>query len=174
MIPAQALHALANAVGPRWLKTDRAELSTFASDGLPTHVSRPGAVVIPGSREEVLRVLRILHHFHIPFVARGAGTGLSGGALANSEAVLIVLTRLNRILEIDPENRRAVVEPGVVNARLTAAAEPFGLQYAPDPSSQSACTIGGNVAENAGGDAERALTPNKEANQVGPPRLTIG
>jgi glycolate oxidase subunit GlcD len=151
MIPAQALDALANAVGPRWLKTDRAELSTFASDGLPTHVSRPGAVVIPGSREEVLRVLRILHHFHIPFVARGAGTGLSGGALANSEAVLIVLTRLNRILEIDPENRRAVVEPGVVNTRLTAAAEPFGLHYAPDPSSQSACTMGGNVAENAGG-----------------------
>ncbi len=151
MIPAQALDALANAVGPQWLKTDRAELGTFASDGLPTHVSRPGAVVIPGSRDEVLRILRILHHFHIPFVARGAGTGLSGGALAKSEAVLIVLTRLNRILEIDPENRRAVVEPGVVNARLTAAAEPFGLHYAPDPSSQSACTIGGNVAENAGG-----------------------
>lgn len=151
MIPAQALDALANAVGPQWLKTDRAELATFASDGLPTHVSRPGAVVIPGSRDEVLRILRILHHFHIPFVARGAGTGLSGGALANSEAVLIVLTRLNRILEIDPENRRAVVEPGVVNARLTAAAEPFGLHYAPDPSSQAACTIGGNVAENAGG-----------------------
>jgi len=151
MIPSQALDALAAAVGPEWLKTDQAELATFASDGLPTHVSRPGAAVIPGCRDEVLRVLRILHHFQIPFVARGAGTGLSGGALARSDSVLVVLTRLTRILEIDATNRRAVVEPGVVNARLSTAAEPFGLHYAPDPSSQSACTIGGNVAENAGG-----------------------
>jgi glycolate oxidase subunit GlcD len=99
----------------------------------------------------VLKTLRILHHFGIPFVARGAGTGLSGGALASTDAVLVALTRLKRILDIDPENRRAVVQPGVVNAELTAAAEPFGLHYAPDPSSQSACSIGGNVAENAGG-----------------------
>ena len=151
MIPSQALEALANAVGPRWVKTDRAELHTFGCDGLPTHSSQPGAVVIPGNREEVLQTLRILHHFEIPFVARGAGTGLSGGALASADAVLVVLTRLKRILLIDSENRRAVVEPGVVNVELTTAAEPFGLHYAPDPSSQTACTIGGNVAENAGG-----------------------
>jgi glycolate oxidase subunit GlcD len=151
MIPTQVLEALAAAVGPQWLRTDRADLDTFSSDGLPTHLSRPGVAVIPGSRDEVLRILRILHHFRIPFVARGAGTGLSGGALARPDSVLVVLTRLNRILEIDPENRRAVVEPGVVNARLSAAAEPFGLHYAPDPSSQTACSIGGNVAENAGG-----------------------
>ncbi len=151
MIPSQALEALANAVGPRWVKTDRAELDTFGCDGLPTHSSQPGAVVIPGNREEVMQTLRILHHFEIPFVARGAGTGLSGGALASADAVLVVLTRLKRILLIDSENRRAVVEPGVVNVELTTAAEPFGLHYAPDPSSQTACTIGGNVAENAGG-----------------------
>ncbi|UCG86533.1 MAG: FAD-binding protein [Gemmatimonadota bacterium] len=151
MIPSQALVALADAVGPEWLRTARANLDTFSSDGLPTHLSRPAVAVIPGSRDEVFRILRILHHFRIPFVARGAGTGLSGGALADEASVLIVLTRLNRILEIDADNRRAVVEPGVVNARLTAAVEPLGLHYAPDPSSQTACTIGGNVAENAGG-----------------------
>src|SRR5206468_2811841 len=87
----------------------------------------------------------------VPFVPRGAGTGLSGGALADERAVLVVLTRLARILRIDPVNRVAVVEPGVVNARLSAAAAPHGLHYAPDPSSQTACTLGGNVAENAGG-----------------------
>ncbi len=84
-------------------------------------------------------------------MARGAGTGLSGGAVADADAVLIVLTRLNRILAVHPERRRAVVEPGVVNARLSEAALPYGLHYVPDPSSQTACTIGGNVAENAGG-----------------------
>jgi glycolate oxidase subunit GlcD len=99
----------------------------------------------------LIAVVRLLATLGVPFVPRGAGTGLSGGALADEGAVLLVLTRLNRILKIDKDNRRAVVEPGVVNARLGAAAKPYGLQYAPDPSSQSACTIGGNVAENAGG-----------------------
>jgi len=138
-------------VGDRWVKLTQVELATFATDGLPTHDSRPGAVVIPGSRDEVVAVLRTLDRFKVPFVARGAGTGLSGGALAASDAVLIVLTRLNRILAVDPANRRAVVEPGVVNAQLSSATERFGLSYAPDPSSQTVCTIGGNVAENAGG-----------------------
>ena len=96
-------------------------------------------------------MLRLLAAHRVPFVPRGAGTGLSGGALANGDAVLIVLTRCSRIFKIDPKNRVAVVEPGVVNARLSAAAAPHGLHYAPDPSSQTACTIGGNVAENAGG-----------------------
>jgi glycolate oxidase subunit GlcD len=147
----RALSAIETIVGPRWLRRQRAELETYAADGLPTLRARPGAAVIPGSREELIRVIRVLAHHGVPFVARGAGTGLSGGALADPDAVLLVLTRLDRILAIEPTNRRAVVEPGVVNARLSRAAAPFGLQYAPDPSSQTACTIGGNVAENAGG-----------------------
>jgi glycolate oxidase subunit GlcD len=142
---------LAAIVGSRFVRTRRAELATFASDGLPTYRREPAMVVFPGSTEEVCRVLRLLHRRGIPSVARGAGTGLSGGALATSPAVLVTLTRLARVLSVDPANRRAVVEPGVVNASLSRAAAPFALQYAPDPSSQSACTIGGNVAENAGG-----------------------
>ena len=120
-------------------------------DGLPTHRRIPDLVVLPGSREELIAVVRLLAAHDVPFVPRGAGTGLSGGALADEETVLLVLTRLNRIVRIDQGNRLAVVEPGVVNAKLGAAARPQGLQYAPDPSSQSACTIGGNIAENAGG-----------------------
>ncbi len=150
-IPAGVLAALAAIVGPGWVRQSHAELETYAGDGLPTHRSRPGAVVIPGTREEVIRIVRELASHSIPFVARGAGTGLSGGALASDDAVLVVLTRLTRILEVDPANRLAVVEPGVVNVRLSAAAAPHGLHYAPDPSSQTVCTIGGNVAENAGG-----------------------
>jgi glycolate oxidase subunit GlcD len=107
-------------------------------------------VVLPGTRDELIAIVRTLHDAAVPWVARGAGTGLSGGALA-TDSVLVVLTRLNRILSLDPLRRRAVVEPGVINARLSEAALPFGLHYAPDPSSQSACTLGGNVAENAGG-----------------------
>lgn len=150
-ISAQPIEALEQIVGPQWVRQSSAELETFASDGLPTRHSRPGVVVMPATADEVVRVVRVLAHHEIPFVARGAGTGLSGGALASDNAVLIVLTRLNRILEIDAKNRRAVVEPGVVNVRLSQAAAPYGLHYAPDPSSQTACTIGGNVAENAGG-----------------------
>jgi len=111
----------------------------------------PGVVVLPGGRQEVAEVLRLLSLLKVPFVARGAGTGLSGGALANPDAVLITLTRMNRLLAIHPERLRAVVQPGLVNARLSEALLPYGLHYVPDPSSQSACTIGGNVAENAGG-----------------------
>jgi glycolate oxidase subunit GlcD len=95
--------------------------------------------------------VRLLHLAGVPFVARGAGTGLSGGAVADRDAVLIALTRMNRILEVNRARRRAVVEPGVVNARLSEAVAPMGLYYVPDPSSQAACTVGGNVAENAGG-----------------------
>jgi glycolate oxidase subunit GlcD len=142
---------LARITGPRFVRTARAALATFASDGLPTHRRMPDVVVLPGSTDDVQAILRLLAREQIPFVARGAGTGLSGGALAESPAVLIALTRLSRVLAIDAANRRAVVEPGVVNATLSRAAAPLGLLYAPDPSSQSACTIGGNVAENAGG-----------------------
>src|SRR6266436_6004655 len=142
---------LAAIVGPKHVRAARAERMTFAMDGLPTHRRVPDMVVLPGSREELIAVVRLLAALGVPFVPRGAGTGLSGGALADAGTVLLVLTRLKRILKLDRENRLAVVEPGVVNAKLGAAARPHGLQYAPDPSSQSACTIGGNVAENAGG-----------------------
>jgi glycolate dehydrogenase FAD-linked subunit len=120
-------------------------------DGLPTRESYPGLVVIPGTSAEVRDILRLLHLVDLPFVARGAGTGLSGGAVGDPETVLIALTRMNRILRIDPLLRRAVLQPGVVNARLSEAVAPLGLHYVPDPSSQAACTVGGNVAENAGG-----------------------
>lgn len=151
MLPQQLAEDLGRIVGRRWVKHRAAELATYRSDGLPTHESTPGLVVLPASREEVIAVVRLLHRQGVPFVARGAGTGLSGGALADGAAVIVTLTRLNRIKLIDPAGRRAVVEPGVVNARLSEAVLVHGLQYAPDPSSQSACTVGGNVAENAGG-----------------------
>ncbi len=143
--------ALARIVGARWVRHRVSERATFRSDGLPTHEATPGLVVLPGTRDEVIQVLRLLYLAQVPFVARGAGTGLSGGSLADEDSVLITLTRLTKILAIHPGRRRAVVEPGVVNAHLSTAAAPFGLHYAPDPSSQTACTVGGNVAENAGG-----------------------
>ncbi|HEV2672091.1 MAG TPA: FAD-linked oxidase C-terminal domain-containing protein [Gemmatimonadales bacterium] len=142
---------LAEIVGEKHVRAARAERITYAMDGLPTHRRVPDLVVLPGTREELIAIVRLLAALDVPFVPRGAGTGLSGGALADEGTVLIVLTRLNRIVRIDRANRLAVVEPGVVNAKLTAATKPLGLHYAPDPSSQTACTIGGNVAENAGG-----------------------
>ena len=145
------MERLSGVTGPRWVRSRPAELRTFESDGLPTHTSTPRLVVLPATREECVSVIRLLAAEGIPGVARGAGTGLSGGALAENDSVLVVLTRLNRIVSVDPVRRRAVVEPGVVNARLSETVLPFGLHYAPDPSSQSACTLGGNVAENAGG-----------------------
>ena len=147
----QLLQALEDIVGCDSMLVSRSELETYASDGLPTRHSRPGAVVLPASRDEVIKIVKTLAHHNVAFVPRGAGTGLSGGALAAPNAVSIVLTRLNRIISIDPPNRRATVEPGVVNVHLSEATARFGLHYAPDPSSQTACTIGGNVAENAGG-----------------------
>ena len=143
--------ALGRIVGSRWVRHRRAELATFTMDGLPTRESYPGLVVIPGSPAEVREVVRLLNLAGVPFVARGAGTGLSGGAVADPGAVLVALTRMNRVLRVDPVRRRAVVQPGVINARLSEAAAPYGLHYVPDPSSQAACTVGGNVAENAGG-----------------------
>ncbi|HEV2085629.1 MAG TPA: FAD-binding protein, partial [Gemmatimonadales bacterium] len=148
---ASLLTALNRIVGSRWVRHRRAELVTYAMDGLPTHESLPGVVVIPETPAQVREILRLLHLLQVPFVARGAGTGLSGGALAEPDTVLIALTRLNRILSVDPVQRRAVLQPGVVNARLSEAVLPLGLHYVPDPSSQAACTVGGNVAENAGG-----------------------
>ncbi|HEX5580618.1 MAG TPA: FAD-linked oxidase C-terminal domain-containing protein, partial [Gemmatimonadaceae bacterium] len=116
----------------------------------PGYRRRPRLAVFPGTRDELVAVVQLHATENVPYVPRGAGTGLSGGALAD-DVVLLGLNRLTRILSLDPGNRLAVVEPGVVNARLTLAASAHGLHYAPDPSSQTVCTIGGNVAENAGG-----------------------
>jgi glycolate oxidase subunit GlcD len=141
---------LARVVGPRRVLFRPSELVAYDSDGLPSHKRRPSCAVFPGTRDEVVEVVRVLAHAGVPFVPRGAGTGLSGGALADG-VVLLGLNRLTRVLAIDADNRVAIVEPGVVNVALSRAAAPYGLHYAPDPSSQAACTIGGNVAENAGG-----------------------
>src|SRR5947209_2302963 len=112
---------------------------------------RPAAVVFPLSSDEVSAVVRLCNRLDVPYTARGAGTGLSGGAIPARGGVLISLARMTRILEIDVENMRAIVEPGVVNLRLGQATAAYGLTYVPDPSSQKACTIGGNVGENSGG-----------------------
>ncbi len=150
-LPSAALIATLEAiVGPRWVRKRKAELHVFDADGLPGYRMLPSLAVLPGTRDELIAVVRALAQAKISFVPRGAGTGLSGGALGD-DIVVVGLNRLTRILSIDAENGLAHVEPGVVNVNLGRAVAPFGLQYAPDPSSQTACTIGGNVAENAGG-----------------------
>ncbi len=147
----RAAARLASIVGPKAILSRPSELVTYSADGLPFYRKRPALAVFPETREQLIAVVRALAAERVPFVPRGAGTGLSGGALAENDAVVIGLNRLRRIISIDAENRRAVVEPGAVNAALTRAVSEYGLHYAPDPSSQTACTIGGNVAENAGG-----------------------
>ncbi len=127
------------------------ELRPYECDGLSAYRRTPAVVALPHTPEQVQAVLRYCHRQGVPVVARGAGTGLSGGALPEEQGVLLSLARFNRILEIDPHNRTARVEPGVRNLAISEAARPHGLYYAPDPSSQIACTIGGNVAENSGG-----------------------
>ena len=141
---------LAAIVGEGRVLVRASELRSYESDGLPGYQRRPSIAVFPGSRDETIAVVRVLAELKVPYVPRGAGTGLSGGALADG-VVLLGLHRLKRILSLDADDARAVVEPGVVNSSLGRAAAAFGLHYAPDPSSQTACTIGGNVAENAGG-----------------------
>jgi glycolate oxidase len=126
------------------------DLILYEYDG-SVDVARPTCVVFPRTKEQVLGVVEIAKRYKIPIVGRGAGTGLSGGALARHGGILIVFSKMNQILEVDVENQRAVVQPGVVNADLSAAVAHTGLHFAPDPSSQKACTIGGNVSENSGG-----------------------
>src|SRR6476661_3325718 len=141
---------LADIVGERHVLGRPSELLVYNSDGLPGYRKQPRLAVFPGTREETVSVVRLLADERVSFVPRGAGTGLSGGALAD-DIVVIGLHRLKKIISLDVENRRATVEPGVVNLRLNKHVAPHGLLYAPDPSSEAACTIGGNVAENAGG-----------------------
>ncbi|MFN5582112.1 FAD-binding protein, partial [Gemmatimonas sp.] len=142
--------SLSAIVGARWVKVRRPELAPYDADGLPGYRATPSLAVLPGTKDELIAVVCELARQGVPWVPRGAGTGLSGGALAD-DVVLIGLNRLTRIIEVDPVNRLARVEPGVVNAKLSRETTRYGLQYAPDPSSQTVCTIGGNVAENAGG-----------------------
>ena len=141
---------LEDIVGSRFVMRRESDLLVYNSDGLPGYRRMPRIAVFPGSREQVIAVVRALAANGIPFVPRGAGTGLSGGALADG-VVLLGLHRLKRVISIDQENLRATVEPGVVNLALNRTVGPLGLLYAPDPSSEAACTIGGNIAENAGG-----------------------
>jgi glycolate dehydrogenase FAD-linked subunit len=127
------------------------QLRTYECDALTGHRAMPELVVLPASAEEVRAVVRLCHEHGVPFVARGAGTGLSGGALPVAEGIVISLARLDRVLEVDLDRARVVVEPGVTNLDVTRAVAAEGFYYAPDPSSQQVCTIGGNVAENSGG-----------------------
>ncbi len=145
------LDELRRVVGGEGCLSAPEEMFTYECDGLTLHTGRPLAVVLPTSVEQVQRVVRACRAAGVTFVPRGAGTGLSGGATAREGSVIIECSRLDRIVEVDAEDRVASVEPGVVNLDLSQAVAPFGLFYAPDPSSQLVCTIGGNVGENAGG-----------------------
>ena len=133
------------------LFVDDAHLAAYESDGLTAFKAKPRAVVVPETADEVVAAVRWCREFEIPFVARGSGTSLSGGSLPVEDGIVITLNRLDRILELDPDERVAVVEPGVINLDVTRAAQPYGLHFAPDPSSQTICTIGGNLAFNSGG-----------------------
>ncbi|MBV8784353.1 MAG: FAD-binding protein [Gammaproteobacteria bacterium] len=144
----EGLHRL---LPPDSVLTAEEERRTYECDALPAYRERPAVVVLPRNEAEVQAVLRQCHRLEVPVVARGSGTGLSGGATPHRDGVLLSLARMNRILELDPLARTARVEPGVTNLRISEAALPHGLYYAPDPSSQVACSIGGNVAENSGG-----------------------
>src|ERR1700678_2160164 len=137
--------------GPDHVITDPLELRTYECDGLTSHRAVPALAVLPQTAEQVASVVRECAAASIPFVARGSGTGLSGGALPREDGVLIVMSQMRSILEIDPVSRRAVVEPGVTNLSVSNAVRHLGLFYAPDPSSQVVCSVGGNVAENSGG-----------------------
>ncbi len=150
-LSSKTVRDLRSIVGAAHVITDPDRLLAYESDGLTQYRAAPSAAVLPASSDEVARVVERLHGEGIAIVPRGAGTGLSGGALPSEGAVVLGTARMNRILEVDPDDRLAVVQPGVTNARLTEATRPFDLYYAPDPSSQSTCTLGGNVAENSGG-----------------------
>ncbi|MBI3819069.1 MAG: FAD-binding protein [Planctomycetes bacterium] len=142
---------LVAALGENSVAADRDTLLAYECDGLALYKQRPRMVIWPNSTEQVSAAVRILHRFGVPIVPRGAGTGLSGGATPVENGALIQLSRMKRILDVNPTDRMARVEMGVINADLSAHVARFGLAYAPDPSSQTACTLGGNVAENAGG-----------------------
>src|SRR5437899_11495335 len=148
---ARILDELGAIVGERGLISSPEELHTYECDGLTNFRVMPRAVLLPNSTEQVQAIVRICHRERMPFVAGGSGTGLSGGALPVENGLVISLARMNRILEVDLANARVIVEPGVINSDVTARVAAQEYFYAPDPSSQSVCSIGGNVAENSGG-----------------------
>ena len=143
--------ALSRLIPAGRLLTRPGALAAYETDGLTSFRARPRAVVMVESQDEVVEAVRLCAAAGVPFMARGSGTSLSGGAVPVEDGILIALNRLNRVLQFDPASRTVVVEPGVVNLAVTALAAPHGLYYAPDPSSQQVCTIGGNVAFNSGG-----------------------
>jgi len=138
-------------IAPDGVITDRARLRTYECDGLAHYRVVPALVVVPEDVDQLVGVVRACAEQGVPFVARGSGTGLSGGALPHADGVLVVTSKLRAIIDVRREDQRAVVEPGVINLDVTRAATPYGYYYAPDPSSQQICSIGGNVAENSGG-----------------------
>lgn len=151
MLDQRILEELRRIVGPDGLISAMEQLRTYESDALTSYHETPAALVLPRSTEQVQGAVRICHREGIPFVARGSGTGLSGGALPLGDGLLIGLSRMNRILSVDLPNGRIVVQPGVTNLQVTQQVAEHGYYYAPDPSSQQICSIGGNVAENSGG-----------------------
>ncbi len=151
VITPQFLQRLAAIIGPERLLDSSDELIVYECDGYVVDKAVPDVVVFPETADEIVRIVKECVRFGVPFVPRGAGTSLAGGCLPVGGGVMIALTRMNRILEINQRDRYAIVEPGVVNVRLTRALAGSGFHYAPDPSSQGACTIGGNVATNSGG-----------------------
>src|SRR6516162_8945878 len=138
-------------VGPDGLLTSPSDLLVYECDGYTIEKNKPDVVVFPTTTDQIVRIVKLCNEANVPFLARGAGTSLAGGCLPVGGGVMIALTRMKRILEVNYRDRYAVVEPGVVNLWLTNHLKPQGYHYAPDPSSQGACTIGGNVATNSGG-----------------------
>src|SRR5438093_7309204 len=143
--------ALRKVVGPDALLTSPSELLVYECDGYTIEKNKPDVVVFPTSTEQVVGIVKLCNEFGVPFLPRGAGTSLAGGCLPVGGGVVLALTRMKRILEVNYRDRYAVVEPGLVNLWLTRHVWPNGYHFAPDPSSQGACTIGGNVATNSGG-----------------------
>jgi glycolate oxidase len=171
------LPALARLLPADRLLTHPGALAAYESDGLTAYRARPRGVVPRGvvlaqSADEVIETVRACHAARVPFMARGSGTSLSGGAVPVEDGIVIALNRMNRVLRFDPDARVAIVEPGVVNLAVTALAAPHGLYYAPDPSSQSVCTIGGNVAFNSGG--AHCFRHGMTANHVLGLRIVLG
>ena len=148
---AEVVQALTRVVPQHSLLWHSEDTTPYECDGLTAYRQRPLVVCLPETETQVQAVLKVCHQLQVPVVARGAGTGLSGGAMPHAMGVTMSLARFNRILDLNPESRTAVVQCGVRNLAISDAAAPYGLYYAPDPSSQIACTIGGNVAENSGG-----------------------
>jgi len=148
---AEAAAALERLLAPGAVVTDAVELSTYECDGLTSFRARPAIAVLARSADEVQTVIDVCSGLRVPFVARGSGTGLSGGSVPRSDGVLLVTAKMRDVLSVRPDDQRAVVEPGVTNSEVSRQAAPHGLFYAPDPSSQQVCSVGGNVAENSGG-----------------------